>query len=64
MKYFEVIYRRTYEVKHRLEIEAKDEESARKKAEKISKHTGYDDDVMCVYPETEPDDFCVNEVGQ
>lgn len=61
MKTFEVIWRRNYEVRHRMEIEAKNEESARKKFDKISDSIGMDDHVMDSYPTDHPDDILIYE---
>lgn len=61
MKTFEVIWRRTYEVRHRIEIDAKDENSARKKFDKIVKDIDMNDHVSDAYPESEPDDILIYE---
>ena len=62
MKTFEIIWRRSYEVRHRIQIEARDEKSARKKFDKIAKEICCDDYQMAVYPESEPDDICIYDV--
>jgi len=61
MKTFEVVWRRTYEVRHRIEVDAKDEKSARKKFDKIVEDIDMNDHVSAAYPESEPDDILVYE---
>ena len=61
MKTFQVMFRKTYEVKHHIEVEAKTEKQARKIADKIAEDIDPGEDQSCVNVIEEADDFCIWE---
>lgn len=58
MKTFNVRFRKTYEVTHEVQVDAKNEESAIKKARKLALELGPEDEMSMSYAEDDGgDDF-------